>query len=159
MNKWHQALKRVEKRHLRGANVSEKQRQAEEFYMEDVKKAFKLHHCWEIYEDEEPSPITHEDPSSAQTSIPRPIGRNKARRMKEKGKEREDKVIREEIAASLRAMVEQNAKEAEEKKRRREDIVQQRQEEMDEKNMARVTTNMSAMSKQFFDSKKRETWD
>ncbi|VVA39891.1 PREDICTED: uncharacterized protein [Prunus dulcis] len=127
MNKWHQALKKAERRHLSRANVLDKVR---------------INLPVNLDEDKEPSSITNEDPYSAQTPIPRPIGRNKARRMKEKGKEREDKVDQEE-----------------EKKRRHEDMVQQRQEEMDG-NMTRVnTTNMSPMRKEFSYSKKREIQD
>ncbi|KAB2614538.1 hypothetical protein D8674_007845 [Pyrus ussuriensis x Pyrus communis] len=86
-----------------------------------------------------------ENPSSGECSIPRAIGRNKARRLKEKGKANVDYASQHEVAASLRLMAEQNALEVEERKSRHEEWAKQIQEEMDDKNMERNTSNYTPM--------------
>ncbi|XP_050133099.1 uncharacterized protein LOC126609146 [Malus sylvestris] len=110
--------------------------------------------------DEDGSPTIQqtrvENPSSGEGSIPRAIGRNKARRLKEKGKANDDYAAQHEVVASLRLMAEQNALEAEERKCRHEERAKQIQEEMDDKNMEMNTSNYTPMSKAYFDRKKKE---
>ncbi|KAB2632103.1 hypothetical protein D8674_028350 [Pyrus ussuriensis x Pyrus communis] len=75
--------------------------------------------------DEDGSPTIQQtrvgNPSSGEGFIPRAMGRNKARRLKEKGKANDDYAAQHEVAASLRLLVEQNALEAEERKCRHEE--------------------------------------
>ena len=97
-----------------------------------------------------------ENLSPAEGSLPRPMGQNKARRLKEKGKANDNYAAQLEMAASLRLMAEQNAREAEERKCRHEQQAKQIQEEMDDKNMERNTSNYTPMSKAYFDMKKKE---
>ena len=153
--------------------------------MESSSKPFQFHSCWEICKgwvlfedppqrapmpvfgiassiadmDEDGSPTIQqtrvENPSSGEGSIPRAMGRNKARRLKEKGKANDNYATQHEVAASLRLLAEQNALEAEEMKRRHEERAKQIQEEMDDKNMERNTSNYTPMSKAYFDRKKR----
>ncbi|TQD90845.1 hypothetical protein C1H46_023612 [Malus baccata] len=85
--------------------------------------------------------IRVENPSSGEGSIPRAMGRNKARRLKEKGKANDDYITKHEVAASLRLMAEQNALEVEERKCRHEERAKQIQEDMNNKNMERNTSN------------------
>ncbi|XP_050141912.1 uncharacterized protein LOC126617866, partial [Malus sylvestris] len=110
--------------------------------------------------DEDGSPtiqqIRVENPSSREGSIPRAMRRNKARRLKEKGKANDHYTAQHEVAASLRLMVKQNALEAEERKCRHEERAKQIQEEMDDKNMERNTSNYTPMSKAYFDWKKEK---
>ncbi|KAB2610834.1 hypothetical protein D8674_018866 [Pyrus ussuriensis x Pyrus communis] len=87
-----------------------------------------------------------ENPSSGEGSIPRAMGQNKARRLKEKGKANDD----------YAAQHEQNALEAVERKSRHEEWAKQIQEEMDDKNMERNTSNYTSMSKAYFDRKKKK---
>ncbi|KAB2621499.1 hypothetical protein D8674_023681 [Pyrus ussuriensis x Pyrus communis] len=74
--------------------------------------------------DEDGSPTIQqkmvENLFSGEGSIPRAMGRNKARRLKEKGKANDNYTTQHEVAASLRLLVEQNALEGEEMKRRHE---------------------------------------
>ncbi|KAB2608499.1 hypothetical protein D8674_011667 [Pyrus ussuriensis x Pyrus communis] len=158
LNKWHQALLAAASRHESGAN----------YYDE-------FHSCWEICKgwvlfedppkraptpmfetacsavdmDEDGSPTIQqkrvENPSSGEGFIPRAMGRNKARRLKEKGKTNDNYAAQHEVAASLRLLAEQNALEAEEMKRRHEERAKQIQEEMDDKNMERNTSNYTPM--------------
>ncbi|KAM1537980.1 hypothetical protein PS1_002865 [Malus domestica] len=76
--------------------------------------------------------------------------------MKEKGKAKDDYAFQQEMAASLRLMVEQNAFVAEERNCRHEERVKQIQEEMDDRNMQRNTSDYAPMNKAYFDRKKRE---
>ncbi|KAB2617992.1 hypothetical protein D8674_013861 [Pyrus ussuriensis x Pyrus communis] len=109
--------------------------------------------------DEDGSPTIQqtrvENPSLDESSIPRAMGRNKARRLKEKGKANDDCATQQEVAASLRLMAEQNAIVAEERNHRHEERAKQIQEEMDDKNMERNTLNYTSM-KAYFDWKKRD---
>ncbi|KAM1836243.1 hypothetical protein ACFX14_018194 [Malus domestica] len=88
--------------------------------------------------------------------IPSAMGRNKARRLKEKGKANDDYAAQQEVAASLRLMAEQNAIDAEEMNRRHEERAKQIQEEMNDKNMEMNTSNYTSMSKAYFDRKKKD---
>ncbi|KAM0970089.1 hypothetical protein EV1_017988 [Malus domestica] len=88
--------------------------------------------------------------------IPSAMGRNKARRLKEKGKANDDYAAQQEVAASLRLMAEQNAIDAEEMNRRHEERAKQIQEEMNDKNMEMNTSNYTSMSKVYFDRKKKD---
>ncbi|KAB2630712.1 hypothetical protein D8674_008231 [Pyrus ussuriensis x Pyrus communis] len=104
-----------------------------------------------------------ENRSSGEGSIPRAMGRNKARRLKEKGKANDDYAAQQEMVTSLRLMVtslrlmlEQTALEAKEGNRRHEERAKQIQEEMDNKNMEMNTSNYTPMSKAYFDRKKKE---
>ena len=110
--------------------------------------------------DEDGSPTIQqkrvENPFSGEGSIPRAMRRNKARRLKEKGKTNDDYATQHEVVASLRLLAEQNALEAEEMKRRHEERATQIQEEMDDKNMEGNTSNYTPMSKAYFDRKKKE---
>ena len=154
--------------------------------MEGSTKPFQFHGCWEIckgwvlFEDppqhrvdplgaaspsvdplnEDGSPAIQqtrvENLIPSEASLPRAMGRNKARRLREKGKANDDYAAQHEVAASLRLMAEQNALEAEERKHRHEERAKQIQEEMDDKNMERNTTDYTPMSKAYFDRKKRE---
>ncbi|KAB2620720.1 hypothetical protein D8674_037700 [Pyrus ussuriensis x Pyrus communis] len=166
LNKWHQALLAAAGRHESGANYYDEVRQAEELYMESSSKPFQFHSCWEICKgaptpvfetassaadmDEDGSPTIQqkrvENPSSGEGSIPRAMGRNKARRLKEKGKANDNYAAQHEMVASLRLLAEQNALEAEEMKRRHEERATQIQEEMDDKNMERNTSNYTPMN-------------
>ena len=62
-----------------------------------------------------------ENLSSGECSIPRAMGRNKARRLREKGKANADYAAQHEVEASFRLLAEQNAREAEERKCRHEE--------------------------------------
>ncbi|KAM1111322.1 hypothetical protein ACFX19_010602 [Malus domestica] len=79
--------------------------------------------------NEDGSPIIQqirvENLSSGEGSIPRAMRRNKARRLKEKGKTNDDYAAQHEVAASLRLLAEQNALEAEEMKCRNEERAKQ----------------------------------
>ncbi|TQD96307.1 hypothetical protein C1H46_018073 [Malus baccata] len=66
-----------------------------------------------------------ENSSLDEGSIPRAMGQNKARRLKEKGKAKDDYAAQHEVATSLRLMVEQNAFVAEERNRRHEERAKQ----------------------------------
>ncbi|TQD84287.1 hypothetical protein C1H46_030153 [Malus baccata] len=137
-------------------------RQVKEFYMEDNSKPFSHHGCWEICKgwvlfedppqqrvgptlvfgnasstadgDKDGSPTIQEtmveNPSPGEDSIPRAMGRNNARKLKAK----DDYALQQEIATSLRLMVEQNAIAVEEMNRRQEEWAKQIQEEMDDRN-------------------------
>ncbi|KAB2596935.1 hypothetical protein D8674_032385 [Pyrus ussuriensis x Pyrus communis] len=163
LNKWHQALLADASRYEIGANYYDEVRQVEELYMESSLKPFQFHSCWEIckgwvlFEDppkRAPTPVFEtassavdmdedgspniqqkrvENPSLGEGSIPRAMGRNKARRLKEKGKANDNYAAQHEVAASLRLLAEQNALEAEEMK------------QMDDKNMERNTSNYTLM--------------
>ncbi|KAB2633519.1 hypothetical protein D8674_029766 [Pyrus ussuriensis x Pyrus communis] len=89
--------------------------------------------------DEDGSPTIHEtrveNPSLGEGFIPRAMGRNKARKLKEKGKTKDDIAFQQEMTTSLRLMTEQNAIDAEEMNHRHEQRAKQIQEEMDDKNM------------------------
>ncbi|KAB2608441.1 hypothetical protein D8674_011609 [Pyrus ussuriensis x Pyrus communis] len=186
LNKWYQALLAAASRHESGANYYGEVRQAKELYMKSSSKPFQFHSCWEICKrwvlfedppkraptpmfetacsaidmDEDGSPTIQqrrvENPSLVEGFIPRAMGRNKARRLKEKGKTNDNYAAQHEVVASLRLLVEQNALEAEEMKRRHEERAKQIQEEMDDKNMERNTSNYTPMSKAHFDRKKKE---
>ena len=82
-----------------------------------------------------------ENPTPFESSLPRAMRRNKARRLREKGKANVDYAAQYEVAASLRLLAEQNALEAEERKCRHEERAKQIQEEMDDKNMEMNTAN------------------
>ncbi|KAB2595055.1 hypothetical protein D8674_030505 [Pyrus ussuriensis x Pyrus communis] len=166
LNKWHQALLAASSRHESGANYYDEVRQVKELYMESNSKPFQFHSCWEIckgwvlFEDppkRAPTPVFEtafsavdmnedgsptiqqkrvENPSSGEGSIPRAMGRNNARRLKEKGKANDNYAAQHE--------------------RRHEERAKQIQEEMDDKNMERNTSNYTRMSKAYFDRKKKE---
>ncbi|KAM1877690.1 hypothetical protein ACFX14_039757 [Malus domestica] len=157
--------------------------------MESSSKPFQFHSCWEICKgwvlfedppqiaptpvfgtafsaadmDEDGSPTIQqtrvENPSSGEGSIPRVMGRNKARRLKEKGKANDDYAAQHEVAASLRLLAGQNALEVEERKCRHEKRAKQIQEEMDDKNMKMNTLNYTPMSKAYFDRKKKRNYE
>ncbi|KAB2598599.1 hypothetical protein D8674_001519 [Pyrus ussuriensis x Pyrus communis] len=145
--------------------------------MEDMKKLFNHHSCWEIckgfgptlvfksvssnaVEDEQGSPIIQEirveNSSSGESSIPRAMGQNKARKLKLKGKAKDDLAFREKMTSSLRLMAEQNAFAVEERKRMHEERAKQIQEEMDDRNMQRNTLKYTPMSKAYLVREKRE---
>ncbi|XP_050102128.1 uncharacterized protein LOC126582161, partial [Malus sylvestris] len=109
--------------------------------------------------DEDGSPTIQqtrvENPSSGEGSIPRAMGRNKARRLKEKGKANDDYAAQHEVAAPLRLLAEQNALKVEEMKCRHEEWAKQIQEEMDDKNMEMNTSNYTPISKAYFDRKNK----
>ncbi|KAB2604274.1 hypothetical protein D8674_037565 [Pyrus ussuriensis x Pyrus communis] len=112
--------------------------------------------------DEDGSPTiqqTRVENPSGEGSIPKAMGRNKVRRLKEKGKANDDCAAQHEVAASLRLLVEQNALEAEERKCRHEERAKQIQEEMDDKNMERNTSNYTPISKTYFDRKKKRNYE
>ncbi|CAN6729184.1 unnamed protein product [Malus baccata var. baccata] len=118
-------------RHESGANYYDEVRQAEELYMESSSKPFQFHSCWEICKvwvlfedppnrastpvfetaslvadmDEDESPTIQqtrlENLSSIEGFILSAMGRNKARRLKEKGKVNGDCAAQHELAASL----------------------------------------------------------
>ncbi|KAB2598338.1 hypothetical protein D8674_001258 [Pyrus ussuriensis x Pyrus communis] len=175
LNKWHQTLLAAASRHESGFNYYDEVRQAEELYMESSLKPFQFHSCWEIckgwvlFEDppkRAPTPVFEtassavdmdedgtltiqqkrvENPSSSEGSIPRAMRRNKAKRLKEKGKVNDNYAAQHEVAASLRLLVEQNALKAEVMKRRHEEQAKQIQEEVNDKNMERNTSNYTLM--------------
>ncbi|TQE04000.1 hypothetical protein C1H46_010371 [Malus baccata] len=95
--------------------------------------------------DEDGSPTIQqtrvENLSSSEGSIPRAMGRNKARRLKEKGKANDNYAAQHEVVASLRLMAEQNALEAEERKSRHEERAKQIQKEMDDKEHFKLHSN------------------
>ncbi|KAB2624538.1 hypothetical protein D8674_016198 [Pyrus ussuriensis x Pyrus communis] len=144
--------------------------------MDSSSKPFQFHSCWEICEgaptpvfrtasstadmDEDGYPtiqqIRVENPSSGEGSIPTAMGRNNARRLKEKGKTNDDYTPQHEVAASLRLLAEQNAVKAEERKFRHEERAKQIQEEMNDKNVESNTSNYTPMSKAYFDRKKKK---
>ncbi|KAM2990264.1 hypothetical protein FF2_004131 [Malus domestica] len=107
--------------------------------------------------DEDGSPTIQqtrvENPSPDKGSLPKAIGRNKARRLKEKGKANDEYAAQQEVAALLRLLADQNAIVMEEGKRRHDERAKQIQEEMDDKNMERNTTNYTPISKVYFDKK------
>ncbi|XP_062022579.1 uncharacterized protein LOC133738915 [Rosa rugosa] len=141
MNKWHQCLERSERRDQSGANLQDIQRQAKSFYRDDSGgQPFKFGNCYNLCKDwvtfqdlpqEQFGPTSvqrntsisleedEDSPTSSQTRIPRPMGRNAARKMRQKGKEAEVKAIGEEMVAGMREMAAQ-MKEAEEERKRRE---------------------------------------
>ncbi|XP_050103210.1 uncharacterized protein LOC126582948, partial [Malus sylvestris] len=100
--------------------------------------------------------IRVENPSSDEGSLPRAMGLNKARRLKEKGKANDDYAAQQEVAASLRLLAEQNVIVAEERNRRHDERAKQIQQKMDYKNMEMNTTNYIPMSKTHFDRKKKK---
>lgn len=105
-------------------------------------------------EDDEDS--IEASPTSAQTSISRPIGRNAARRSRQKAKEAEVKSVGEEMVAGMREMAAQ-IKEAEEEKKRREKKREERRElARDEAILMMQTMDFTPRSKEYFDGKKRE---
>ncbi|KAB2634525.1 hypothetical protein D8674_039976 [Pyrus ussuriensis x Pyrus communis] len=173
-------------RHESGVNYYDEVRQAEELYMDSNSKPFQFHSCWEIckgwvlfedppqiastlvfgtasYMDEDGSPtiqqIMVENSASGEGSISRAMGRNKARRLKEKSKANDDYTTQHEVAASLRLLEEQNALEVEERKYRNEEQAKQIQEEMDDKNMEMNTSNYTLMSMTYFDGKKKKNYE
>ncbi|CAN6698378.1 unnamed protein product [Malus baccata var. baccata] len=107
------------RRHESGANYYDEIIQAEELYMEGNSKPFQFHDspqhrasmtvfrtassAADMNEDESPTiqQIRVENPSSGEGSIPRAMGRNKERRLKEKGKKNADYAAQHEVAASL----------------------------------------------------------
>ncbi|KAB2603182.1 hypothetical protein D8674_004187 [Pyrus ussuriensis x Pyrus communis] len=113
-----------------------------------------------VYGDEDGSPTIQEtrvkNPSSGEGSIPRAMGRNKAQKLKEKGKAKNDITFQQEMAATLRFMAEQNVITAKERNRKHEEWAKQIQEEMDDRNMLRNTLDYIRMSKAYFDRKKKE---
>lgn len=108
-----------------------------------------------LEEDDEQSPLSVEHLSPSQPSIPKTLGWNKARKEKQMAKERGAKAIGDKIVSALWTLAEQTAKVEEDKRKRYEQMDQQRQEEMDERNMARNTADMTPNSKEFFEGKKR----
>ncbi|KAB2606574.1 hypothetical protein D8674_006291 [Pyrus ussuriensis x Pyrus communis] len=94
-----------------------------------------------IDRDEDGSPtiqeIKVENPSSGEGSIARAIGRNKAQRLKEKGKPKDDYAAQQE-------------------NHRHEERAKQIQEEMDDRNMQRNTLDYIPMSEAYFDRKNRD---
>ncbi|KAM1021622.1 hypothetical protein ACFX2A_043750 [Malus domestica] len=112
-------------------------------------------------EDESPTiqQIRVENPTLSESSLPRAMGRNKARRLREKGKTNADYAAQHEVAASLRLLAEQNALKAEERKCRHEKRAKQIQEEIDDKNMEMNTSNYTPMSKAYFDRKKKRNYE
>ncbi|KAB2623442.1 hypothetical protein D8674_039260 [Pyrus ussuriensis x Pyrus communis] len=109
--------------------------------------------------DEDGSPTIQqtrvENPSLGEGFIPRAMERNKARRLKEKGKANDDYAAQHEVAASLSLIVEQTALEAEERNHMHELRAKQIQEEIDDKNMKMNTSNYTPMNKAYFDRKKK----
>ncbi|TQD98264.1 hypothetical protein C1H46_016085 [Malus baccata] len=79
--------------------------------------------------DEHGSPtiqeIRVESPSPGEGSILRAMRRNKARKLKEKGKANDDYAFQQEMESSLRLIAEQNAFDAEERNRRHKEQVKQ----------------------------------
>ena len=79
--------------------------------------------------DEDGSPTIQEtrveNMSLGEGSIPRAMGRNKARKLKENGKANDDIAFQQEVAASLQFMVEQNTIDVEERNRRHEERAKQ----------------------------------
>ncbi|KAB2596898.1 hypothetical protein D8674_032348 [Pyrus ussuriensis x Pyrus communis] len=159
LNKWHQALLAIASRHESDTNYYNK------VLFEDppqhIAPTLVFGTASSVADmDEDGSPtiqqIRVENPSSGEGSIPRAMGRNKARRLKEKVKANADYAAQHEVVASLRLMIDQNALEAEERKCRHEERAKQIQEEMDDKNMERITSNYTPMSKTYFDRKKKK---
>nr|XP_028950329.1 uncharacterized protein LOC114821599 [Malus domestica] len=113
-----------------------------------------------VYVDEDGSPTIQEtrveNLSLGKGFIPRAMRGNKARRLMENGKAKDDYAAQQEVAASLRLMVEQNAFAVEDMNRRHEEQAKQIQEEMDDRNMQSNTSDYTPMSKAYFDKKKRE---
>ncbi|KAB2613227.1 hypothetical protein D8674_035543 [Pyrus ussuriensis x Pyrus communis] len=126
-----EAYRWASKDHVRGIVKQMTVCQAEELYMESISKPFQFYSCWEIckgwvlFEDppqRAPMPVFEtasstadmdedgfptiqqkrvENPSSGEGSIPRAMRRNKARRLKEKGKTNDNYIAQHEVAASL----------------------------------------------------------
>ncbi|KAB2630524.1 hypothetical protein D8674_008043 [Pyrus ussuriensis x Pyrus communis] len=130
LNKWHKTLLTAANRHESGTNYYNKVRQAEELYMEDNSKSFNHHDGSPTIQE-----TRVENPSPGEGSIPRAMGRNKARKLKEKGKANDGYTFQQEMVASLRLMAEQNVIAAEERNHRHEERAKQIQEEMDDRNM------------------------
>ncbi|KAB2600085.1 hypothetical protein D8674_010356 [Pyrus ussuriensis x Pyrus communis] len=87
---------------------------------------------------------------------PMPVfGSNTVGNEQENGKAKEELAFQEEMASSLRLMVEQIAIAMEERKRRHKERAKQIKEEMDDRNMERNTKDYTLMSKAYFDRKKR----
>ncbi|RXH94156.1 hypothetical protein DVH24_016223 [Malus domestica] len=86
--------------------------------------------------------LLEENMSSGQSSIPRAVGRNKARKLKEN----EELAFQEEMASSFRLIEEQNAIVVEERKRKHKEQAKQIQED-NNRNMERDTTNYTSMGK------------
>ncbi|KAB2626229.1 hypothetical protein D8674_017889 [Pyrus ussuriensis x Pyrus communis] len=145
LNKWHQAVLKAGSRHESEANYYNKVRQAEELYMEDNSKPFS-HHVGDEHRSPTIQETRVENPSPGEASIPRATGQNKARKLKEKDKAKDDYAFQQEMASSLRLMVDQNAFAAEEINRRHEEWAKQIQEEMDDRNMQRNTSDYTPMS-------------
>ncbi|XP_050106450.1 uncharacterized protein LOC126585912, partial [Malus sylvestris] len=100
--------------------------------------------------------IRVENPSSGEGSIPKAMQQNKARRLKENGKAKDDYAAQHEVVASLRLMAEQNAFVVEEMNCRHEERAKQIQKEIDDRNMQMNTSDYTLMSKAYLDRKKRE---
>ncbi|KAM2151605.1 hypothetical protein ACFX1R_046039 [Malus domestica] len=110
--------------------------------------------------DEDGSPTIQEtmveNPSTGEGSIPRVMGQNKVRKLKENGKAKDDIAFQQEMMASLRLMAEQNVIVVEERNRRHEERGKQIQEKIDDRNMQRNTFDYTLMSKASFNRKKRK---
>ncbi|KAB2636293.1 hypothetical protein D8674_026827 [Pyrus ussuriensis x Pyrus communis] len=106
--------------------------------------------------DEDGSPTIQEtrveNQSLGEGSIHRAMERNKARRLKEKGKAKDDYAAQHEVAASLQLMTEQNVFVVEERNSRH----KERAKQMDDRNMQRDALDYTPMSKAYFVRKKRE---
>ncbi|KAB2595047.1 hypothetical protein D8674_030497 [Pyrus ussuriensis x Pyrus communis] len=74
----------------------------------------------------------------------------------EKGKTKDNYAFQQEMASLLRLMAEQNAFATEERSHRHEERAKQIQEEMDDRNMQRIISDYTLMSKAYFDRKMRE---
>ncbi|KAB2629031.1 hypothetical protein D8674_033826 [Pyrus ussuriensis x Pyrus communis] len=127
-------LLKVRSRHESRANYYDEVRQAEELYMEDNSKTFS-HHVGDEHGSHTIQETRVEIPSSGEGSIPRATGRNKAWKLMEKGKAKDDYAFQQEMASSLQLMVKQNPFDAEERNHRHKEWAKQIQEEMDDRNI------------------------
>ncbi|KAB2615230.1 hypothetical protein D8674_021818 [Pyrus ussuriensis x Pyrus communis] len=110
LNKWHQALIAAVSRHESDANYYDKINPPQ--HKVGPTPVLRTQSS-AVDGDEDGCPtiqeIRVENPSSSEGSIPRAMGRNKAQRLKEKGKAKDDYADQQEVAASLRLMGKQNA--------------------------------------------------
>lgn len=106
-------------------------------------------------DDEDPNG-SNPTPTSTTDCLPRPMGRNTARRKQVKGKEKEDKAFKDRLLANMERIAEENVK-AEEAKAIREKMKEDRREkERLEAFVMMQTVDFSPISKEYFDGKKRE---
>ncbi|KAB2608626.1 hypothetical protein D8674_011794 [Pyrus ussuriensis x Pyrus communis] len=156
LNKWHQALLTAS-RHESRAN-----------YYDEHHGCWEICKGWVLFEDPPqhrvgPTPMFGtassvvdgdedesltiqetrvENMSQSEGSIPRAMGRNKARKLKENGKAKDDYTFQQEMV--------------EERNHRHEERAKQIQEEMNNRNMQRNTLDYTPMSKAYFDRKKKK---